>query len=114
MYNNAMRKGWTILIYFLTIVLMIGLIPFFTNDTTLSVVYCVFIIVLMMVRSEKNDWLALFLGLVGVTICEYFFVSTGEEIFVRHSLFNIMPLWLPLLWAYVFVVIKRSLRILES
>lgn len=47
-------------------------------------------------------------------ISEYFFISTGVEIFLRHSLFGIMPVWLPVLWAYGFVVISRSLKILET
>jgi hypothetical protein len=45
---------------------------------------------------------------------EYLFISTGVETFNRNSLFGIMPLWLPLLWAYAFVAIKRSVILLNS
>jgi len=35
------------------------------------------------------------------------------ETFVRNSLFGLMPLWLPFLWGYGFVAIKRGIKILE-
>lgn len=44
---------------------------------------------------------------------ECLFISTGVEVFRRDSLFGIMPLWLPFLWAYGFVAIKRSIDILN-
>jgi hypothetical protein len=92
---------------------MIGLIPVVQNDYALAAIYLFCIAALLATRSEKNDGLALAFGLVGVTTSEFFFVSTGAETFLRNSLFGIMPIWLPLLWAYVFVSIKRSLRVLD-
>ena len=44
---------------------------------------------------------------------EYFFIKTGVKTFNRNTLFNIMPLWLPFLWAYVFVAIKRIIIFLK-
>lgn len=55
---------------------------------------------------------ALVFGFVVITFFEYIFVSTGVETFVRNSLFGIIPLWLPFLWAYGFVAIKRSVTLL--
>lgn len=46
-------------------------------------------------------------------ISEFFFVSTGVETFVRNTLFGIMPIWLPFLWGYGFVDIKRAIQILD-
>ncbi len=47
-------------------------------------------------------------------ISEYLFIKTGVETFTRNSLFGLMPLWLPFLWAYAFVVIKRAIKILDK
>jgi hypothetical protein len=47
-------------------------------------------------------------GFIFMTLSEYLFISTGVEVFERDSLFGLMPLWLPFLWGYGFVVIKRS------
>lgn len=63
-------------------------------------------------KREEYDLAAYVIGLIALTISEAFFVSTGVESFLRVSLFGLMPLWLPFLWAYVFVAIKRSLKIL--
>jgi hypothetical protein len=49
-----------------------------------------------------------------MTFFECIFILTGVETFIRNSLFGIMPLWLPFLWAYGFVVIKRAIAIIES
>ncbi len=45
---------------------------------------------------------------------EYVFCSTGVETFVRNSLFGLMPIWLPFLWGYGFIAIKRSVLILDK
>jgi hypothetical protein len=103
-----------IFLYANTIMAMIVLIPFITNDYVLSTLYAFFIFLLLRFKPEPYDRTALLIGLVGITIAEYIFVSTGVETFIRNSLFGIMPLWLPLLWAYAFVVIKRSMRLLVN
>jgi len=53
-------------------------------------------------------------GFITMIVFEYLFVSTGVESFVRNSLLGIMPLWLPFLWGYGFVAIKRSVEILDN
>ena len=113
MAANGIRKIKVLIPYAIPIVLMIGLIPLITNDYVLAGVYCVCIVVLLRIKPEKNDVLALILGLVGITLSEYLFVTTGVETFTRNSLLGIMPMWLPFLWGYAFVTIKRCLRILD-
>ena len=103
------RKIKVLFLYALPVVVLIGLIPFVQNDFALAVIYSCSIVVLYFVKHEQNDFFALVFGLIGITISEYFFVSTGVETFVRNSLFGVMPLWLPLLWAYAFLTIKRCL-----
>jgi hypothetical protein len=107
------NKVKLVAIYCIPIVVMIGLIPFVTNDYLLTGIYILFTIALLFINSEKNDFLAFLFGLVVITISEVLFVSTGVETFLRNSLFDLMPIWLPFLWAYAFVTIKRSLRILD-
>jgi hypothetical protein len=107
------KKLGAIILYALPIVAMIGLIPVVLNDYVLTGIYIAFIIALLIIKRERNDIAALLFGLIGITVSEYFFVSTGVEVFTRNSLLGVMPLWLPFLWAYAFVSIKRSLRILD-
>lgn len=109
-----LTKTKLIVTYCIPIVVMIGLIPFVLNDYVLTAIYILFTAALLFIKSEKNDLLAFLFGLVGITISEAFFVGTGVETFLRESLFGLMPLWLPFLWAYAFVTIKRSLRILDK
>ena len=108
-----MEKVKIIGLYCILIIAMIALIPAIASDVLLTLVYIVFSIGLLYFKSEKNDILAFVLGLVGITISEWFFVNTGVETFVRDSLFGVMPLWLPFLWAYAFVTIKRCLKVLD-
>ena len=107
------RKTGVVLFYALPIVLMIGLIPLIQNDYVLAGIYGACIVALLFIKREKNDLVALAFGLVGITVSEFFFISTGVETFTRQSFLGIMPLWLPFLWGYAFVTIKRSLRILD-
>ena len=93
---------------------MIGLIPFVWNDFILSGIDVLIIAVCLSIKKEKNDLTFLIFGFLIMIASETFFVSTGVETFVRNSLFGLMPLWLPILWAYAFVAMKRSINILNS
>lgn len=108
-----MKKLTLILINFLPILIMIGLIPVFRNDYLLSIIYVLIVAVSLFVKHEKTDLLIFFVGLFAMIISESIFVSTGVETFNRRSLFNLIPLWLPILWGYAFIAIKRGVLILN-
>lgn len=102
-----MKYAPQIFLYFLIIVIMIGLAVFIKNDYTLTIAYSSIIIASITLKKERTDLLILVIGFLGTLIGEYLFISTGIETFNRTSLFGIMPLWLPFLWSYVFLVMKR-------
>lgn len=108
-----MKKLKEITLNIIPVLLMIGSIPATPNDYWLSLVYVVIVAISFAVKYTKNDLLFFVSGLLIMTISEYVFISTGVEVFQRNSLFGIMPLWLPILWGYGFVVIKRSIEILD-
>jgi len=95
------------------IILMLILIAYIKNDYLLTGIFVVIIAISFLIKYEKKDSLFLVFGFIIMIICEYFFIKTGAEIFSRNSLFGIMPLWLPFLWAYAFVAIKRVVKILK-
>lgn len=109
-----MHKTKSIIKNLVPILVMIGLIPLVQNDYLLTLIYVVIILVLLKIKHHHGDFLVLFFGFIFMTISEYLFISTGVETFIRHSLFGIMPLWLPFLWAYGFVVMKRCLEIIKT
>jgi hypothetical protein len=108
-----MSKVFPIFLNAIPILIMIGLIPLITNDYLLTAVYVMIICIALLIKRTPNDLLMLLFGFVIMIISEYLFISTGVETFVRNSLFGLMPLWLPFLWAYGFVAIKRSTEILS-
>ena len=107
------NKFWKILREAIPVILMIILIPFILNDFFLVAVYILIIAVSFLIKYEKKDWVFLIFGFFIMIVSEYFFISTGVEVFERKSLFGIMPIWLPVLWAYGFVAIRRAIKILE-
>jgi len=109
-----LKKILSIIPYAIPVLVLIGLIPLIQNDYILTLVYIFFIIALLLIKKEQHDIAALVFGLIVITTSEYFFVSTGVETFTRNSFLGVMPLWLPFLWGYAFVTIKRSLRILDK
>lgn len=109
------RKLINILKEVLPIIVMICLIPIVLNDYILTVIYIFITLVSLFIKRERNDILIWMFGFIIIMIIsESFFINTGVETFLRHSLLNIMPLWLPFLWAYGFIAIKRSINILSS
>jgi len=107
-----MNKTKKILLNAIPVACMIGIIPIIVNDYFLAFIYILIAGVSFAIKREKNDYSAYAFGLIVITASEYSFIQTGVETFVRNSLFGIMPIWLPFLWAYAFVAIKRSLKIL--
>ncbi|MEK9181549.1 MAG: hypothetical protein AAB786_00825 [Patescibacteria group bacterium] len=108
-----MQKVGKIFLNAIPILIMIGLIPLVKNDYLLTVFYIgIIVLSLIVIKSRKNDLVAFIFGFVVITFFEYIFISTGVETFTRNSLFGVMPLWLPFLWAYGFVAIKRSIEVL--
>jgi hypothetical protein len=112
--NNAMKKAWHIFLNALPILIMIGLIPLVQNDYSLTLIDVVIVVVSLLIHRERKDFTIFIFGFISMIICEYFFVRTGVEIFNRHSLFGLMPLWLPILWGYGFIGIKRGVKIIGS
>lgn len=89
------------------ILVMIGLIPLIKNDYLLSLFYIIVILISFKIKYVKNECRIFTAGFVLMIIFEFIFISTGVEIFFRNSLLNVMPLWLPFLWGYGFVAIRR-------
>lgn len=96
------------------IILMIAIIPIFKNDYALTGIYALIIAISFAVKYNKKDHLFFISGLIIMMISEYFFISAGVETFTRNSLFGLMPLWLPVLWAYAFVAMKRIIIVLDK
>ncbi len=109
-----MQKIYSIILNALPVILMVGLIPFIKDDYLLTLVYTILIVVLFFIKYEKSDLYIFIFGFLIMVLSEYLFISTGVEVFLRNSLFGLMPLWLPFLWGYGFVAIKRSVKILDS
>ena len=109
-----MKKGLRIFLNALPILIMIALIPLVQNDYVLTGIYLVIIAVSLSIKYTENDFLVLCFGFVIMIVFEYIFISTGVETFIRNSLFNLMPLWLPFLWAYGFVAMKHAIKILDN
>ncbi len=109
-----MTKSLSIVLNALPVLAMIALIPLVSDDYALTLLYVAIIAAAMYTKREVNDMLVLVFGFGIMTVSETLFISTGVETFTRRSLFGLMPLWLPLLWAYGFVAIKRSVKILDA
>lgn len=89
------------------ILIMIGLIPLIKNDYLLSLLYIIIILISFKIKYVKNECRIFTAGFTLMLIFEFIFISTGVETFIRNSLFG-MPLWLPFLWGYGFVAIRRA------
>lgn len=108
-----MKKFFEIFINAFPILLMVGLIPLIANDYFLAIVYVAIAFVALFIKKRKNDIIIFVFGLCVMIVSEYFFISTGVEKFNRDSLLGVMPIWLPILWGYGFVAIKRAVDILN-
>lgn len=107
-----MKKIRKIAIQCVPVLLMIGLIPLVRNDYLLTALYVGTILISFLVKHRKYEGLIFAGGFVFMFVSELLFIQTGVETFNRNSLLGLMPLWLPFLWGYGFVVIRRSVEVL--
>lgn len=107
-----MRKAKFILLNALPILLMIAVIPLIKNDYALTLAYVVIITIAFLIKREQKDFSVFLAGFVLLTISEAIFISTGVETFNRVTLFGLMPIWLPFLWGYAFVAVKRVVLVI--
>lgn len=108
-----MRTLYDLLLTCTPLLLMLGFIPLVENDYYLAGIYLAFGLVYFYNHNTKETIIVYTTGLIAMTIFESIFLKTGVEVFIRNSFLGIMPLWLPLLWAYGFLVIKDSLKALK-
>ena len=114
MGSEKMKKVLAIFLNSVPVLVMIALIPFIKNDYILTLVYIGIIVASLTFKYARHDFLILVFGFFVMIASEYLFISTGVETFQRNTLFGLMPLWLPFLWSYGFVAIKRSIEILNA
>lgn len=93
---------------------MIGLVPIINNDYFLALIFSLIIIISFRIKKESHEGLIFVSGFFLMIFFEFIFISTQVEVFYRNSLFGIMPVWLPILWAYGFVAISRAVKILDK
>lgn len=86
---------------------MVSLAVFVKNDYVTTVIHLGIIMAFVTIKKERADLPILAIGFSGTLIGEYLFISTGIERFNRTTLLGIMPLWLPFLWSFIFLSIKR-------
>lgn len=98
----------------LPVVGMILIIPIVENDYVLTAIYVAIILVAFLIRNDRRDRVFLVFGFFASLLAETLFISTGVETFERTSLGGIMPLWLPILWAYIFMAIRRTAQALNT
>ena len=109
-----MNKVLKIFLQAIPVILMLILIPFIKNDYYLTLIFVGITLVSLLIRYEKKDALFFMFGFIVMSLAEYLFLLTGVETFNRVSFLGVMPLWLPFLWAYAFIAIKRTIKILEK
>lgn len=109
-----MNKVQKIFLNTVPILIMIGLIPLIHNDYTLTLLYILIITISLLIKREKGELTIGVFGFFFMIVSETIFISTGVETFTRNSLFGLMPLWLPFLWGYGFIAIKRGAQILDG
>lgn len=103
-----------IILNIIPILIMIGLISIIENDYLLTFLYIIIIsISLFVFKCKKNEIKVMAFGFIIMILFESIFISTGVEVFIRNSLFGIMPIWLPFLWSYGFFAIKRSINFFQ-
>jgi len=110
---SLIQKSKKIIRESVPVLIMVLFIPFIKNEYFLSLIFIIIISISFFIKYRKNEYLIFIFGFILMIVFETIFVKSGVETFNKNTLFGIMPLWLPLLWAYSFVAIKRGVKLLS-
>ncbi len=98
----------------LPVVGMILIIPLIKSDYVIAAVYGLIILTALAIHRNKEDQTLLIFGFFASLLAETLFISTGVETFERKTLLGLMPIWLPILWAYIFMAMRRAISALDA
>jgi len=104
---------YRIFLHAFPIFIMIGLIPIVRDDVLLAFLFLGFSAISLL-RRWSSDIVFFLFGFIASAGFESLFVATGIEEFGRTSFFGVMPLWLPFLWGYVFIALRRIVPLLDG
>jgi hypothetical protein len=93
--------------------IMVILVFFIKNDYTLTAFILIITVIAFLIKYERYEIWVYSVGFITMLVFEILFVSTGVETFNRNSLFGIIPIWLPFLWAYGIVAVRRCARLID-
>lgn len=114
MKNKILQTSWKIFLELIPIFIMFIFIRLFLmNNLILTSLMIITIIISLFVKYEKKEYILMIAGAVLMTLIEILFVNTGAEKFTNPLFFGI-PVWLPIIWAYGLVVMKRIVLLLNS
>ncbi len=86
---------------------MLIIFYFIKSETWITVLMLALILVAFKLKYERGEWKVLFFGMV----LGFFFEIAGDAVYKlqnwNHTLLFGIPLWLPLMWGYGFVLIRR-------
>ncbi|RJQ35580.1 hypothetical protein C4568_00835 [Candidatus Parcubacteria bacterium] len=98
----------------LPVFVMILLIPLIKEDIAVIAIYIAISAGALILSKDKKELIFFSFGLILLTCTEMWFVATGVETFHRDLFFINIPIWLPLLWAYSFVMMRRAIIALDT
>ena len=106
--TNKSKELWTsIIIPFMLLIIFFATLPVFRNEQISTITILTIIIISLLIKHNHREWL---LAVIGI-ILGLIFEIAGDAIFkVQYwqtdSIIGI-PLWLPLLWGFTFIIIYR-------
>ncbi len=96
------------------ILLMIAMLPIVPGEFARMAIFALITLAaLLIIKAGKLDWFLFTFGFVVMSFFEYIFVATSVETFLQRTYLGVMPLWLPILWGYSFVALRRGIREIE-
>ena len=93
--------------------IMIFVFLFYLNNLILTLLILAVIIVSLLVNFQKHEVWIMIIGTPIIMIIEYLLVRSGAESFSNPVVFG-LPIWLPFIWAYGLVVMKRIAMFLSK
>lgn len=96
-----------IIVEILPLFFALGVLLLIGNELLMTAVIIAIVLISFKIQYKKNEWKLFFIGLILGLSFELF----GDAIYKlqtwqQTSLFG-LPLWLPVLWGYGFVIIRR-------
>lgn len=113
--SNKIKDYWKKVVSYIPAVMAFALLPFLKGDEIRITIMLIIVIgITFVIEYKKKEWAVLLAGIIIGFLVEFSGDAVYQLQYWEQASFFGLPIWLPILWGYGFVMIRRIGNLITS